>query len=492
MTVFAATCLVAHPITGWNSNSRLDLVFAAVDHGTLKIDRYQNTPPYNTGDKAYYGGHDYSDKVFGVSVLALPAYVVIADVSHVFDLKPSFQLIQYLLTRIAVALPAAVAVMLLARLLMQLGALPRRAVLATAGAYFGSMMFGYSAVFFPYLPGIALCLGALTLVLSPPLNYNKAAAIGGLLGAALIFDLTFNISVAIIGVFLLARLWRVAKEAAGRALRLMGATAAAAAIPIGAFVFYSVSIFGSPTIPYKYEASSYFREGMAKGIMGVTAPKVNAMWFLSFHAYRGIFFWSPWLLMAIVCSVYLIRKDRGLRSIAIASLVCLVGYFLFNSGYYEWWGGASMGPRLMLPMYAVVPLALVAVCRPNAPRSLMIGVTATMAASVALCLPVSLVEPQISAANPNDLLRRIQPGDPMRVKQIEVLQDFYRLRWSDIKHEWFFPITFSFIACMAVIAGGTLLAYISARRAELASASDADFESEFEPEFGSDTALAMS
>ncbi|MSY76586.1 MAG: hypothetical protein F2659_04875, partial [Actinobacteria bacterium] len=74
-TVFVATCFLSQPVTGWNSNSRLDLVFAVVDHHRLTIDEYQATKPFDTGDKALFSGHYYSDKTIGVSVAALPMYV---------------------------------------------------------------------------------------------------------------------------------------------------------------------------------------------------------------------------------------------------------------------------------------------------------------------------------------------------------------------------------------------------------------------------------
>src|SRR5256712_13515877 len=54
---------------GWNQNSRFDLVRAILERGTLRIDAYQE----NTGDKALFNGHYYSDKAPGLALLALPA-----------------------------------------------------------------------------------------------------------------------------------------------------------------------------------------------------------------------------------------------------------------------------------------------------------------------------------------------------------------------------------------------------------------------------------
>src|SRR5262249_62430349 len=54
---------------GWNQNSRFDLVRAIVDEGTLRIDDYHR----NTGDKARWNGHYYSDKAPGLALAAVPA-----------------------------------------------------------------------------------------------------------------------------------------------------------------------------------------------------------------------------------------------------------------------------------------------------------------------------------------------------------------------------------------------------------------------------------
>ncbi|MBC8495063.1 phospholipid carrier-dependent glycosyltransferase, partial [archaeon] len=56
----------------WNENSRLDLTRAIVDEGRFTIDTYAN----NTGDRAYYNGHYYSDKFPGASFTAIPPYFV--------------------------------------------------------------------------------------------------------------------------------------------------------------------------------------------------------------------------------------------------------------------------------------------------------------------------------------------------------------------------------------------------------------------------------
>ena len=458
--VLVATCVLSQPSTGWNVNSRFDLVFAVVDHHTLSIDAYHDTAPYETGDKAFYNGHYYSDKTIGLTLLGVPAYALIRAASSVVGHKPGVSITEWMITRMTVAPAAAIAVMLLAWLLMMLGAPPRRALLVAAGVFAGSMLFGYSTVFLPYVPGVAACLGALVLVLGPPLTWRRAAAVGGLLGMALIFDLTFIIGVALIGALLLLRLRPLGWRNAG--IRLAG-LAAAAAVPLGIFAAYCLHLFGSLSIPYKYEYSDYFRTEMAKGLMGATAPKVNVMWFLAIHPYRGIFFWSPWVLMALACCVWIWRNDHARRPFAVVAAVGFVGYFLFNAGYYLWWGGAAMGPRLMIPMFAVVPLVLAVACRLDSPRWMWPTLAGTLFVSAVLSLPVGMVDPQPAEGNTQEVLLRADPAAGLHVSQLTNLRQFWTFQWTDLRGGAHLSLTVSFVLCLASLVGGTALATRVAR-----------------------------
>ena len=461
--VFLATFTFGSSGAGGNVNSRIDLVMAVVDHHEVNIDRYHNAPPMDTGDKAYHDGHFYSDKTIGLSLLGVPVYAATHAAATVAGKTLTYANVLWALSRGAVATCSAIAAMLMASLLIRLGALPRRAVLATAGAFFGSMLFGYSTVFMPYLPGIAACLGALWIVLSPPLTMRRALLAGFLLGYALILDLTFVFVVLTIGAFLLRELLTLDRRGA---VRLALATVGAAAVPVGGFVAYCVAIFGSASIPYRYEYSDFFRTSMDRGIMGATMPKPAVMWYLSFHPYRGIFFWSPWMIIAGVCCVAIWRHERGLRPFAVATVTVFVAYFLFNSGYYLWWGGQAMGPRLTLPMFAVVPLVLVVACRADSPRWLWVSLMTTMAVSVALCLPLSISDPQTIEGNSVERLLHPHLGSGFRVPQLDVLRDFYTLRWTDVIPGETRSVIARWLMCFIVIGGCTWLSWRTARRAE--------------------------
>src|SRR5512140_753989 len=63
----------------WNQNSRFDLTAAIVERGTLSIDAYLA----NTGDYALFNNHAYTDKAPGLSLLAVPIYVIIQPVTRI-------------------------------------------------------------------------------------------------------------------------------------------------------------------------------------------------------------------------------------------------------------------------------------------------------------------------------------------------------------------------------------------------------------------------
>src|SRR5437868_11154070 len=101
-TRFVAIALVAGSLlamgsfhqehTSWNVDSRMALVFAVVDRGTVAIDGYtgdQDLLP--TMDTAVFNGHIYSDKVFGVSLIGIPVYAAMQSIGRVFGFEWSLR-----------------------------------------------------------------------------------------------------------------------------------------------------------------------------------------------------------------------------------------------------------------------------------------------------------------------------------------------------------------------------------------------------------------
>ena len=143
--LFAAAMVVMSAMhnanTSWNVNSRMALVFAVVDNGTFAIDRYEGANEVlPTGDKAAFGGHFYSDKAFGVSLLCVPVYAAMRAVAWL-RLQVGSAGEPYVFRMVSASIPAALSLSILWLLLVRAGAMPRRALVAVALAFFGPIWF---------------------------------------------------------------------------------------------------------------------------------------------------------------------------------------------------------------------------------------------------------------------------------------------------------------------------------------------------------------
>jgi hypothetical protein len=433
--LFAAAMVVMAAMhtanTSWNVNSRMALVFAVVDRGTFAIDGYEgDLDIFPTSDKAAFGGHFYSDKAFGVSLLCVPVYAAMQAIARLFDFTWDLQVTIYLLRMVSASIPAAISLSILWLVLVRAGAMPRRALVASALAFFGSIWFGYSTLAMPYSPGIASCLAATYLLCHPPadgLRAGRAAAIGLLCGFAVICDFLFGpiVVAAIAAVFLIRLPW----ARRDRWPALMGSAVVAGALPLTLFAAYSYSIFGTLSLPYQYEFLPLFREEMSKGLMGVTRPRLSFAWFLTFHPYRGVFFWSPWILIALAGCVLGTRSTGNRLVFGWMGLWAFTSALFMNSSYYMWWGGFSMGARLMLPMLAAVPLGLGEVCRRDRSPIWWRALVCTGVISCVLTMPLALTDPQMPQIEDTADLLKVSLTSALRVPQFEYLRMYYSGEW---------------------------------------------------------------
>jgi len=467
LAAFFSMGFVHHVETGWNVNTRLALVFAVADGRTLSIDDWHDTVEVETGDKAFFDGHFYSDKIFGVSLLALPVYeaLKLAIGGH----PPPFQVAHYFMRVAAVSAPASASVALLWMLMVRLGARPRRALALTAIAFWGSLWYGYSTVFLPYGPGIACVLGALWIVLFPRahrITFANAAAIGGLAGYAVLCDMIFGVASALVGLLLVLRLvdqggffgMRAFAHMKGdrsngkTCIGLLATSGVCAALPVALFAWYCVAIFGTPTVPYEFEHDPLFREGMSRGFMGATLPSPHALWFLTLHPYRGLLFWSPWIAVAMAGAVAWTRGVGKTRILGWFAIVATAFHLLFNAGYYMWWGGWCMGPRLLLPAFAFAPIALAWAGRGKAPAWLWWTTVALGAVAIALNMPVAILDPQVPQGNPTALLFEARIGDALDVPQFVYWRAFFSSAPYEAKAS-LLPSAIGAIATPAVLLG---------------------------------------
>jgi len=436
----------------WNIETRLALTHAIVDDGTLMIDRYEA----RTGDKAFYKGHYYCDKAVGASFLGVPVYWAVRPLLARYGATGTWVAGNYIISFFTTAIPSAMLGVLFYLLLGAFVAAAKPRIWLTLAYGLGTIAFPYATMFFGHQTAAAFAFIAFYLLFRARHRKWSGGGVffaGLLAGYALITD---YLSVAVIlGLVVYAVVTVLQVKLPASPNKLAGRTSkppagskpvGGGAIPPAGFrppagfkpaggsrmiislwpffigiilplplqLWYNWACFDNAfASAYKYEALPQFARGMSVGLMGITFPKLEALYQLTFGPRRGLFYGSPFLLFALPGAWLLMRrlKSKAARSATRAlseiskfrlegSICAGVGIFtlLLNSGYYLWWGGEIYGPRFLLPALPFIALlALPALYR--APKAFkLLAVTSIVFTSV-----VVITIPFISEASPNPL-----------------------------------------------------------------------------------------
>jgi hypothetical protein len=365
----------------WNQNSRMDLTLAIVERGALYIDDYYE----NTGDYAVYGDHIYTDKAPGTSFLGVPTYSVfklLADTppmrailrrlggsqalastlreggTGLLEQKIYFAAALYATTFVTVSLPSALLAALLylfmgrffTPLLEERQGEVWRVALALAYGL-ATIVFPYSTVFYGHQIAAALVFFAFYLlyrIRQREISQRWLWWAGGLLGLAVLTEFTALILLLILSLYVLwflERKWEIAK---------LGLGGLPFALVLG---WYNASAFGSP-FSSSYRYLGQFPEISNTGFLGFSQPSLEALWGVTFSPYRGVFFLSPFLLLAIPGFWYLLRSVRW-RAEAVLWLSLVLAQVVLISAWYDWRGGYAIGPRNLLTIlpFLMLPVA---------------------------------------------------------------------------------------------------------------------------------------
>jgi len=405
--LFISFAYFQHSEPGWNVNSRFVLTLALAETGSPAVERYVSRPGLETRDLASYGGRLYSDKSIGTSLLAVPAVWIVKGLETLTDTTFSTPARRWLVTSLSVGLVGAIAGVLLMKWLSLIwfrdddrGASVESScalALVSAGVMLGSMLFLYGTLLMSYLPAMACLLGCLIFIEQVRLHPVKVSRIlfAGLMGGlAVLCEYTYAAAVGLAGIYLMVSTWRSQTNEGSDFLRLFQSAVAYALgglIGIAPFLIYTISIFGRPTIPYEYHLMPEFREAMSKGFMGAGNPKLDVLWLITFHPFRGIFVYSPMLLLGFLGVFWILMRDVARRSLAVLCLSCILFYLFFNSAYYMWWGGWSFSPRHLAPTIPFFAAGLLPWLRHAAGRMLII---LTGIIGVTIHMLVNATEPQ--------------------------------------------------------------------------------------------------
>lgn len=324
--------------------SRLDLLYSICNSGQLNIDELH----LNTPDKAFANGHYYSDKAPGTAALALPFYYCAHIAAKLLGFQPTSQ--QYwLITSWAAcagsqALPVSAGLVALAAWLSYF--FPwRHAVFTAMSMIFGGMPLAYCTVLFSHAQVFGLlCIVIWLLRLGLPTTLYqdwRDRAAGTLLGTALASE--FTAGLVVVGISLIGTRCE---------LKRMFNLLVCAAPFLGLVPVYSWLTLGTPfQLPYSYQAS--FPE-MREGLYGIKWPDLTIAWKLLCSPARGLFYWSPFLVLSLVGFIRL-SKDYPFMAFALSGTFA-ISVLVISGRKFDWAAGISFGPRYLCP--AVCLLAL--------------------------------------------------------------------------------------------------------------------------------------
>ena len=387
---------------GWNQNSRFDLTRAMVEVRQLRIDGYE----WNTGDRSCRGpagackradptagDHYYSDKAPGLSFLAIPAYAALFVPFGSAQPSPRFiAWTSYIATILAIAVPSAIGVVALFHLLLTLGLTVGGATLISGSYALATMAFPLSTLFFGHqLAASLLIIGFAILAHARSRRTTDRAAflLGLAAGMALGYSVVteYTSALAVLPMFLYAAF-------VVRSKALTAGVVSGGAFCAALMLAYHSAAFGSAfALPYDFSTQPHRHVNF----MGLGRPNFEALLNITFTPFRGLFFESPWLLLAVPGTVALVRAARA-RAEVLVCVATVVLFFWLNASLVDWEGGWIFGPRYLGPAVPFLAVLAGGILLPAPGIRMRIGhaVLAVLAIwSFAAALTATAVNPQV-------------------------------------------------------------------------------------------------
>ena len=342
-----------------NEYSRFYLTRALVDEGGFAID---NLIAYrNTQDKSYFRGHFYTDKAPGSSFLAAPVYLAFRLLQVFFGYHPAETTVLYILRSAVISFPSALFLFFLFNLWGNITpefSIRRGLLIAYA---LGTPAWPYSALFFGHqLAAISLFLSFYVIFDSRDRGGGARAAFGAGFFSGLAFFIEYP--AVIISFFLFIYAIAVFKNVKSALSFLLGL-----AIPAGVVFYYHRQCFGGVLrFPYYFVTDPVCAAEHSRGMSGVFLPEnmsefanqLRALLNLLFSSFRGIFFYSPFLIFGIAGIFKMIRDPKWKKEGFLFAAI-FISYLLFFCAFVNWEGGWALGPRHLTPLVPFLATAVV-------------------------------------------------------------------------------------------------------------------------------------
>ena len=375
---------------GWNEESNFALTRAIVDENRFEIDTWYN----QTGDRAFYDGHYYSDKDPGLSFLASPVYAgwklmyglfptgfkerygggneyivqVFGDAPVVTIINRGFFVFMCMI--LLTVFTSGVLTALTSLLVFKLSGyfIKRRGyrILLALTYFFGTLAFPSSLHFMNHSASTFFSfLSFFLLFRSESIRTSlKYFSLSGLsLGLSILLDRLCLIFLPFYSMYALS---------INR--KLFFVFLSSAFLSLLPYLIYNFMIFKDPfMLCSSYVDENIFKQAYHLGhdSLGIVkssiidvqplvrrlhlialSPNPNVILRILFYPYRGLFFYHPVLLLSLIGLYYMLDDHEG-KAFMIISILFFFSFFI--SMRKVWWGGYCFGERYMLP---VVPLLM--------------------------------------------------------------------------------------------------------------------------------------
>ncbi len=377
---------------GWNEESHFALVRAIVDEKRFEIDSFAN----QTGDRAFFKNHYYTDKDPGLAFLSSFPYSTWKLIytffpsefktkykekeEYVTDVLDSVKIIAYVDRGFFIFTSMIILTFLTSSLFTSLTAILiykiSRYFLNEYQSAFLAMSYGVATLAFPYaLHFMSHAAAAFFSFFSFFLLFSQkikreAKKIMFLAGIFSAFSIVIDKSLFLISLFLIFYSF-IFRE---RRFFLLGFSLAILPLFLyNASTFKGIFEFGSAYIDREIYRSAYpqstFSVKIIKAGLGTelesilryfhfipSLPNIFIVYRILFDPYRGFFFYSPIFLLSIFGLVEMFKK---FKIEAILILFILISFLCIISMRKNWWGGYCFGERYLLPIVPFFTLPLI-------------------------------------------------------------------------------------------------------------------------------------
>jgi hypothetical protein len=388
----------------WNPVSRFDLTRSIVERGTLAIDAIAD----DTGDKAFAGGHWYSDKAPLPALAAVPVYAVLHGLDRALGIEPAHRAVgaasqpelrvevndtfrwDLYACSLATSGVAGTAIGVLLFELLRRWTRPVVALFGSLAATLGTPVFPYATSFYGHVPAGACLLGGLVALVpqvgaswpSPSRMRWGGAALATAVGCEYIAVIPAAVLVA----------WTLAAGGRGPVKATCRDLSTGAALPLAVLAVVHTACYGAPwRTGYSHIASAEFAAGHARGLLGVEWPRLDVLVGLVVGPRRGLVYVAP---VTAVLAAWWVTSLKEAAWPARAAASAIASLLLANAGYYMWWGGAAAGPRHLVPVLPLLGLGAPAVWDQTASRRVGVALAVVSALNMAAVAAVGLEAPE--------------------------------------------------------------------------------------------------